>query len=531
MTASALPHPTIIIPARSGSKRLPGKNLMMLGDKTLLQRCIETAEGVLKRCGSGKIIVVIDTGYTSEQVALISSYINPPQTVLFYRSDALATDDATTEDVVREVLRSYPGIFSRVVPEPLVLMQCTSPFTTVDHVVECIEAHKATHAGITCSVYDYVQQHPTGQCYVFSGRVTEEKNFFGAGQGIISRAVQCPNPARAIDIDTQADFDAALTLLTLAIPPATVCTQTITLYCVSTDRADLGHIQPLHDAACKDKRFRRCILPSNTLLHPFHRQDIVVLQGDRTELLEVAARAIREGCIIAHCAGGERTKGSTDDCTRDALTKLAHLHYPVHQQARQRLLDLQEEDWRICVAGEIGVDDIKNKPLMTAEDLMAKWPEVFVRPPCNRDIVVALHPVTNKPEETERMIDLLCVMLPGAAADVRSIYLSTPNPDPGHTAIEGFILGLITRTKGRAVRLPNLGAHAFRSLMKICGTIIGNSSALITEAPHLGCLPILVGTRQDGRFPSESDGNACGRILDHLYATVTERGDSIRTKA
>jgi UDP-N-acetylglucosamine 2-epimerase len=58
--------------------------------------------------------------------------------------------------------------------------------------------------------------------------------------------------------------------------------------------------------------------------------------------------------------------------------------------------------------------------------------------------------------------------------------------------------------------------------MKRCGTIIGNSSCLITEAPHVGCLPILIGTRQEGRMPAPSDGKACLKILDHM-ATVISR--------
>jgi hypothetical protein len=64
--------------------------------------------------------------------------------------------------------------------------------------------------------------------------------------------------------------------------------------------------------------------------------------------------------------------------------------------------------------------------------------------------------------------------------------------------------------------LPALTHPQFLTVMKRCGTIIGNSSCLITEAPHVGCLPILIGTRQEGRIPAPSDGNACGKILDHM---------------
>jgi UDP-N-acetylglucosamine 2-epimerase len=178
------------------------------------------------------------------------------------------------------------------------------------------------------------------------------------------------------------------------------------------------------------------------------------------------------------------------------------------------------------------VDDIKNKPLMAWKDLAERWPEPFsaetATHPDWAHAVVAVHPVTNDPEETARILRITGNFIRG----FDRVYLSYPNTDPGRDAIVQNFDQLAWGCRDRCTMLPpNLGAHAFRSLMKLCGTIIGNSSALITEAPHLGCLPILVGTRQEGRFPSESDGNACGRILDHLYAAVTERGGSIRTKA
>lgn len=306
----------------------------------------------------------------------------------------------------------------------------------------------------------------------------------------------------------------------------------IKLLIISTNRADWGHVEPLFTKAQHDQRFKvdvfRYDADESTYddVPGMSLADVVLFQGDRTELLTFAAQAVNCGKIIAHCAGGERTKGSTDDCVRDALTKLAHLHYPVHEQARACILALQEEDWRICVSGEVGVDDIKNKPLMTAAELMSAFPGVFKRAPDRGDLIVAVHPVTNRPQELAEVLDVVERMAgswPGRA------YLSTPNGESGSGTIKS-VWGTIKACSNGTV-LPSLGAHAFRSLMALCGTIAGNSSSLITEAPHLGCLPILIGTRQEGRFPAESDGNACGRILDHLYATVTSRGDALRVKA
>lgn len=283
---------------------------------------------------------------------------------------------------------------------------------------------------------------------------------------------------------------------------------TLNLHIISTNRSDLGHLEPLYDAAKTDERFLEVALTrltgnSNLCELLLQESDIVFLQGDRTELLEVAAIAIRKGCIIAHAAGGERSKGSTDDMVRDAITKLAHLHYPVHASAKSRLLDLEEEPWRICVAGEIGVDTIKNAARLPPV------PEVQAKP---GDVIVAVHPVTARPEETEQV---LSVVERFVEATKGTLWLVEPNGDNGALHIKGFWTYLCSRFE-HVKGLPPLSHQQFLTLMKTCGTIIGNSSCLITEAPHLGVLTVLIGSRQEGRLPAPSDGGACKRILDHM---------------
>lgn len=288
----------------------------------------------------------------------------------------------------------------------------------------------------------------------------------------------------------------------------------IPIHIASTHRADEGFTQPLIKAASQDTRF---------LVVPLEAARITVLLGDRTELLDIAAKAILHGQIIAHIAGGERTKGSTDDTVRDAMTKLAHLHYPFHRGAADRIKSLLEEPWRICIAGNPAVDTIKNERLMTASEIRGRWPDVFLSEPHYGELLLAIHPVTNTPGETTK----ICSLLKSLMGERREYcYFSSPNGDPGS---EEIITAIKSMHYSRIVPLPNLGAHAFRSLMAICGNIIGNSSALITEAPHLGCLPVLIGTRQEGRLPDESDGNACKRILDHIAANIDRPDIRIKT--
>ncbi len=263
---------------------------------------------------------------------------------------------------------------------------------------------------------------------------------------------------------------------------------------ISTHRADAGHVDPLREAASKDQRFYE----TGTNL------GIVFVQGDRTELLGEVMSAVADNAVIAHAAGGERTLGSTDDRVRDALTKLAHLHYPVHQEARRRLILLGEEDWRICVSGEIGVDTIKemaDEPLPNGID------------PQRGDVVVAVHPVTGNPEETDWVLGVVSWHV---TMHKSKYWLVSPNGDPGSSAIEKMWGQFCA--EGVAQPLGNLTHRQFLTVMRRCGNIIGNSSCLITEAPHVGSTALLIGSRQAGRIPAPSDGMACQHILDHMAA-------------
>lgn len=262
---------------------------------------------------------------------------------------------------------------------------------------------------------------------------------------------------------------------------------------ISTHRADSGHVDPLREAALVDPRF--CVVDDNS--------GIVFVQGDRTELLGAVMSAVADNAVIAHAGGGERTRGSTDDRVRDAMTKLAHLHYPVHAYAARRLIHLGEDSWRICVAGEVGVDTI-----MAMRDV--ELPAPYSRAKFG-DVVAAVHPVTGRPDETTRVLALVADVLCSATGH---LWLVRPNGDPGSDAVSSFYSNLVEY--GRATLIEGLSHPQFLTLMKRCGTIIGNSSSLITEAPHLGVLPILIGTRQEGRIPAESDGRACEKILNHM---------------
>jgi UDP-hydrolysing UDP-N-acetyl-D-glucosamine 2-epimerase len=282
------------------------------------------------------------------------------------------------------------------------------------------------------------------------------------------------------------------------------------------------------------------------------RTEVVLLLGDRFELLDVALVCLVGGLVIAHCSGGERTRGSFDDAVRDAVTKLAHLHLVAHAEAAQRVAALEEEQWRICVSGEPGLDSVATERCLSSAELE---PIVGVAPGVG-DCVVAVHPVTRRPEETG---DLIAAVEAVAGTALGYLFLSTPNGDPGSDTIASAWQRLAS-IHTHCVLLPSLGSHAFRSLVAECGLLLGNSSAGLVEAPSLGTPTVDLGTRQEGRVRGRSviscpvvspeavraaiesaqalriagmplrdenpygDGHAVPRILDHISAHARTPG-------
>ena len=271
------------------------------------------------------------------------------------------------------------------------------------------------------------------------------------------------------------------------------------------------------------------------------RPDVIVILGDRFELFELLVPVVLADVPVAHLSGGERTAGAIDDLVRNAVSQVAHLHYPAHEMAGERLQELGVEGWRVCIAGEPGLDAIRTEPRPT--DLT---PFLGVQPQ-EGDVLVALHPVTRSPAETTACIEAIHAAAQGSP---QRWFVSSPNGDPGSEDIRARLQG------GSFVPFANHGAAVFRAIAAACGTVIGNSSAGLVEAPNLGCATIDLGTRQRGRPRGGSvitleaptpallrdalarvpqarerarpdlnpygDGHTCARIVRHLAERLTD---------
>jgi UDP-N-acetylglucosamine 2-epimerase (non-hydrolysing)/GDP/UDP-N,N'-diacetylbacillosamine 2-epimerase (hydrolysing) len=245
------------------------------------------------------------------------------------------------------------------------------------------------------------------------------------------------------------------------------------------------------------------------------RPDLLLLTADRYEMLAPASVATALRIPLAHIEGGEVSEGAIDDAIRNALTKLSHVHFTSTDRARDRVIAMGEEPWRVHRAGAPSLDHLTRGPLLSREQVEARL-GFALEPPT---AVVAYHPVTIA-RDTTREADALFAALAAAPGQILFCY---PNADSGGRALidraRAFVAG---SSKHRL--FVNLDPILYWSLLRQVDLVLGNSSSGVMEAASFALPAIDVGLRQRGRerganvldAPAEPAAilNRVGRALD-----------------
>ncbi len=249
------------------------------------------------------------------------------------------------------------------------------------------------------------------------------------------------------------------------------------------------------------------------------RPDLILLIADRYEMLAPAAVALALRIPIAHIEGGEISEGAIDNTVRHTLTKLSHVHFTSTFQARERVIAMGEEEWRVHRAGAPSLDHLRRNTLLTREQLEALLQVDLTTP----SAVVAYHPVTIVRDTTQEADALFAALLevPG------QILFSYPNTDAGSRE-------LIQRTERFLSQRPdarvfvNLGALNYWSLLRHADMMIGNSSSGIMETPSFALPTVNVGMRQQGRERSPNILDAAPEKSDILAKVKIARSEEFR---
>lgn len=242
------------------------------------------------------------------------------------------------------------------------------------------------------------------------------------------------------------------------------------------------------------------------------KPDMLLLLGDRFETLALAQAATLTGVPIAHIGGGDVTEGAIDEGLRHAITKLSHLHFVTHDQARQRLIRMGELPERVHRVGNPGLDHLMRTPPMAPEDLE----RVLGRPLGIRNLLVTFHPVTTLPDKGRAELVALLDAL-DSLTDV-SLWITRANADPGGMAVNAAL-------EAFAEERPNVSLHdalseAYLPLLARCDAVVGNSSSGLAEAPSVRTSTVDIGLRQAGRL--------AGPSVIHVEAVSTAISEAIR---
>jgi len=225
--------------------------------------------------------------------------------------------------------------------------------------------------------------------------------------------------------------------------------------------------------------------------------DVVVLLGDRFEMLAAASAAMMCRIPIAHLHGGEATEGLIDEAIRHAITKMAHLHFAAAGPYRDRIVQLGEHPDRVFLVGGLGIDGITRLQLMERAELEASLDFKLAE----RNLLVTFHPVTLEAASSAEQIAALLDAL--AALDDTGLIFTMPNADTDggvlFDLIETFVAG-----HSRAKAFTSLGHLRYLSCMRVVDGVVGNSSSGLIEAPSLGTGTLNIGDRQRGRLKARS---------------------------
>lgn len=229
------------------------------------------------------------------------------------------------------------------------------------------------------------------------------------------------------------------------------------------------------------------------------RPDIVLILGDRYEMLGVAQSALLLNIPIAHLHGGEITEGAYDEAIRHAITKLSLLHFTSTEEYRQNVIQMGEHPDRVFNVGALGVENISNTEFLSAEEV-GEWLEFDLG---ENYLVATYHPVTAVPGEAKAQTECFIRALEEVMDDVK-ILITLPNSDAEGREITKMLKDFESTHPARVKTVKSLGRRRYYSAVKHSRGVIGNSSSGLLEAPSLGVPTLNIGDRQKGRARGRS---------------------------
>ena len=239
-----------------------------------------------------------------------------------------------------------------------------------------------------------------------------------------------------------------------------------------------------------------------------HQPDLVIILGDRYEMLMVASAALIARIPIAHIHGGEVTEGLIDEAIRHSITKMSQLHFVSTEEYRRRVIQMGEQPDTVYNVGALGVENVKNIRLLDREQLEKEIDFKF----SEKTVLVTFHPAR------EQFSNLLKVL--ERHKEIRIIFTKA-NADTDGRIINEMIDDFAGKNKDRCAAYASLGQLRYLSAVRQCCAVVGNSSSGIIEVPSFGIPTVNIGDRQRGRVCAGSV-ISCGNAIEEIQKALDE---------
>jgi len=264
----------------------------------------------------------------------------------------------------------------------------------------------------------------------------------------------------------------------------------------------------------------RCAIGVSNVLDQI-APDLIVVLGDRYELLPVCNTALIMNIPIAHISGGDITIGAIDNEIRNAITMMASLHFPGVDDSANNIIRMKGNERNVFVVGEPGLENLKRLQLWNREQLS----ENLNIKKESRWILVSLHPETQEPLEYNKEMAANIIAVLDKINDI-SVVITRANADYGGVQLNEYFESVVKKDPQKYSLYSSLGQTRYLSFMKECFVIIGNSSSGIVEAPSVGTHVINIGNRQKGRHLCDNVTQSDSSLLSiqNAWKKVEQKG-------
>lgn len=247
------------------------------------------------------------------------------------------------------------------------------------------------------------------------------------------------------------------------------------------------------------------------------KPELLIVLGDRYEILAVATTAMNARIPIAHLYGGDITEGAVDDVVRHAITKMSYFHFTATKEHRRRVIQMGESPERVFWVGAMSVENACNVKKLSMHDLQEQIAFYW-----NRDLekmaVVTFHPVTLEDDTAREQFQNILNAL-DYFEDLKVIFTKA-NADAGGRVINHMIDDYVNEHPQKSKAYTSLGQLRYLSAVSLADVVIGNSSSGLSEVPTFHVPTVNIGDRQRGRV--------CGKTVISCGVAEKEITDAIQ---